>query len=251
MDGLDALLALADTSSQNFGEVQLDAGHKADIGKLVNIFNMILDEFTAIESIYVTPTTIMESDLSEVGQITFIVRINMDVTDDEYNYYAAEFAGLVDSYISDEYPYFSGKYMLSEIAYGSDIGRQSYMVLAHRKKLVPWQITLMNNELLALNILLQNKDFVIDIPNTWELDVAKTILIHVRDINAVMELYKHMSMSESIYGIKFVQPGSNDLYSYIPVIGMNDVPYGLPYTRIEHAHLDFQRLEELLKPEDG
>ena len=251
MDYLDELLGSADASSKELGEVQLDKSYKADIGKLVNICNLILDAFEAIESIYITPTTIVENALSTIDNITFIVRVKDELSEEEYNEYVENFAELFDSYIQDEYKYLAGKYMLSEIAYGSDIGRQSYILLATRKSLNAYMVELTDMELLSFSLLLQRTDILVNLPNTWSDNVSKTIMIQVPSASNMLEITNLMKRSQQEFGIKFEGPGSMELYSYIPFIGFGDVPFKLPYTRITYQDLDLQRLEELLNPKEG
>lgn len=247
MNELDALMSAVGVASSQNGEVQTTKKYKVNISKLMTICKMIMGGYPEIKRIYVSPASILLMDINDLNILMFTV-----VIDDEAEniHWVSEGNEVLRSFIEDEYPAVLKATKIETVKCSDQECNGSYVLLNDKDNSNPYS----NMDLYTLYILntMLSNGVPIALPNAWQHTQTKCVIILIEDATDTFGLMRHMSGSETMYGVRIEHSDSwNSIESwcYTPIISKDNIPYGLPYTIVTRDELEKQIMERKLKVE--
>lgn len=229
------------------GEVnQDDKSLQADITKLVHICECVADEFEDfVKAIFISPANIIQSPLSMLDKVKIFVSIDPSV-DMEPSDVTIE--DLLHFYVKDEYPEL-GDYEL-EVSYKSpEVGSMLCLYSSDRLKRLD-EIQFTDKELIMLSSLLEDTRIMVAVPTIWDEYKCKHFILYIASSDIHFEIIDSLYDFEQKYGIRVSESTEEDVYTATPVIGLERLPYNIPYKILGKKDLDLQRIDTILKEND-
>jgi hypothetical protein len=221
---------------------------QADVEKLISIVQMLADTYKDfILEVHVAPMNIIQLTTAELKEMSFYIVYNPDVED--VNQVKHDCSEMLKVMIADEFDGING---IKEIKY-----------YTYNKWTIPTIMlytlfndtleTLSDNDYLTLYQLTCEDAISISIPKTYALHKIKSVFVHINGI-LDMSFVKSKLNKYSDYNMSIRELGEQDKHTtmvFVFIMGKSPIPYDIPYIYVNSASFDEQRINELLKSNEG
>lgn len=247
---MNKMLKAASVASDGIRNNQNNSDLKADVQKLVNIANMLADEFKGfIAEVHVSPMNIIQLKTEEVKSLDLFIIMNMYYEGDmqEAKQSCTDFIKVM---LSDE---FDGIQSVGSIKYSicNDCKEPTLLLYTvfngDTVEELPDDAYTMFHEFTKVN------DCAVTLPKSYAYARLKSIYIHAKSFTDSLVKKREFDNCVEAYGLKANSIEAVDKHTNIAYVILSDIrelPYDIPYLYLTEHSFNQQRLESLLKSKE-
>lgn len=225
---------------------QDNADLMADVSKLVNITEMLVESFSEfIHEVHVSPMNIVQLLMNQVKVLKFFIvydashyseDIKSECEDTLMELVKSEFDG-VDSYEPTVYSMYNDWSIPT--------------LLLYSKQGISAVDEIDGSSLLFINSFLECTDAgAVSIPSTYMSSKCVNMFVHAKSVAGLSRLRKSVENFSSFSGREMKEVGDTNTsiaeFNIVYMVGLKPLQYNIPYLYIDHASIDSQRIEQVL-----